>query len=364
MNVSTKLAVLIISGLCSVSSSVAAQATEDSKQQLLESMSVKLQSGISAFEAGEWKSAVKGFKEVLAEEPKNNTALFYLARTYFELQELDDAEEVFEEALEQQPNSAEEHYWFARVNASQAMDASIFTAAGYANDSLDHFKLSVKVKPDFLAGHIGLFNYYLGAPSIVGGSKDKAAEVLEQIKPLSLSDYHVLKLNLLRANEQFEESLKFAESLLSSMQTLDSKSGFYAVLELQRQKQYEAAATAFESLSQRYAKDKNDRYSLMALYQLGRTSVLASSMVQQGISAFESYLSHIELIEPEPAGPSPEMGKPNLPEAYWAQLRLAQLKAVNTEKEAANKIIKSLSAAKIDNDYFQDELAQAKKLLR
>lgn len=112
----------------------------------------------------------------------------------------------------------------------------------------------------------------------------------------------------------------------------------------QQNKNYQVA---FEELSEAMSRNAETDVSVLAkcnaLYQLGRTSVLAESNIDAGISALKKFIDKapdLDDLAPKP----------------WAEFRLANLMSLNSQKLEAKTIY--LRVAKTDNK----ELAkQAKK---
>ena len=112
----------------------------------------------------------------------------------------------------------------------------------------------------------------------------------------------------------------------------------------QQNKNYQVA---FEELSEAISRNAETDVSVLAkcnaLYQLGRTSVLAESNIDAGISALKKFIDKapdLDDLAPKP----------------WAEFRLANLMSLNSQKLEAKTIY--LRVAKTDNK----ELAkQAKK---
>jgi tetratricopeptide (TPR) repeat protein len=112
----------------------------------------------------------------------------------------------------------------------------------------------------------------------------------------------------------------------------------------QQNKNYQVAS---EELSEAISRNAETDVSVLAkcnaLYQLGRTSVLAESNIDAGISALKKFIDKapdLDDLAPKP----------------WAEFRLANLMSLNSQKLEAKTIY--LRVAKTDNK----ELAkQAKK---
>jgi tetratricopeptide (TPR) repeat protein len=87
----------------------------------------------------------------------------------------------FEKASRAEPNSAWYHFWLGRVYGTQTQGASLFRQPGLARRTRAHLEKAVALDPDLIEGRDGLIQYYLLAPAIAGGSKEKAKEEADEI---------------------------------------------------------------------------------------------------------------------------------------------------------------------------------------
>ncbi|MGB0893224.1 MAG: hypothetical protein ACPGUD_02360 [Parashewanella sp.] len=114
----------------------------------------------------------------------------YKVQSLLELKEFDSATEFVEQRIaitKTPPQQSLNYNMLGNIKAMQAMDASIFTAASYAGDSLDAYKKAYELNPTTKLSNQSLIGFYVGAPSIVGGDTDKALELAlkyEKLDPL------------------------------------------------------------------------------------------------------------------------------------------------------------------------------------
>lgn len=219
----------------------------------------------------------------------------------FERGKIDAAEEQVERWVESEQDNAEAWYWQGIVFAHQASH-SFFSAYHYALGSLEGFERAVQLDPNNPKYIKGLLEYYKSAPAIVGGGEDKAWELIE-------------------------EKLKTAEAIADD---LFIEAGLLA----QQQQQFE--------LSQRYFKQAANSEKrvirLLALYQLGRTSVFSGRDLALGIGALKNYMQAW----------LPSDQKLNLPESHWARWRISQLYDLMGVPDKAADYRKNLSAVEDD----------------
>src|SRR5687768_5438314 len=92
----------------------------------------------------------------------------------------DKADDEFEKAVKLEDGNAVYHFWLGRAVGDQAQDANPLRQPGLARRTKAEFERAAALAPDYIEAREGLLEYYLAAPGILGGSKDKArAEAAE-----------------------------------------------------------------------------------------------------------------------------------------------------------------------------------------
>lgn len=145
------------------------------------------------------------------------------------------ANDAFEKALALTPRSSELHRLLGTVYGRRAETGSVFTAPGNAKKAQQYFEQAVTLDPNNREAVADLFEYYLEAPSILGGGIDKA------------------------------------ENLAKRIVTLDRPAGYHALAQLERkQRRYDAAERQLRSAA------------ALAPHQVGRLIDLAKFLSDRG----------------------------------------------------------------------------------
>ncbi|PCI72353.1 MAG: hypothetical protein COB38_04325 [Gammaproteobacteria bacterium] len=295
-------------------------------------------------------------KELFEKDNDSAVSKLYLGRLEIKDGNFDEAEELIKEALDMKPNDSNYHYWFASISGIQAGNASIFSAPGYASDSKEHFIKAVELDPNNVQALSGLISFYIQAPSIVGGSIDKARELTIQLTELDKKEGLLAHISLHRSENETDKELAKAEELASAFPN-SSEALLKAGFSYQGAKRYENAYQYFTKASSIKESDldatlnkkekKSEKISsTSALYQIGRNAVLGGIKIDEGIIALESYLE----LTPFKSQPSHN----------WAKLRLAALYLRNGNKVKAKAL--ALVAKSDKSDGGPSKLA--KRLLR
>jgi tetratricopeptide (TPR) repeat protein len=109
-----------------------------------------------------------------------------LCRAYFMLEEWDRGISACERARNLNPQSGLYYLWLGRIYGEKADRAGFFSAAGLAKKVRLAFERAVELNPQNWEARADLAEFYVGAPGIAGGGREKAqaqANVIAPIKP-------------------------------------------------------------------------------------------------------------------------------------------------------------------------------------
>jgi len=152
--------------------SLPAQAAADSSKDLLA--------------AGRVDDAIQTLKQQISHSPTDAEANNLLCRAYFMLEEWDHGISACERAVNLAPRNSLYHLWLGRTYGEKADRAGFMSAAGLAKKVRGEFERAVDLDPKSWEARTDLAEFYLEAPGIVGGGKDKAraqADVLASLNP-------------------------------------------------------------------------------------------------------------------------------------------------------------------------------------
>lgn len=135
---------------------------------------VDLDTGIRFFKLKQYEKSRDVLENVLEKQSDNPTAHYYLGRTYFNLDDYAKAVVHFKKAVKLQPARANYHFWLGRGYGAEATHAGAFKQALLAPKVKKAFERAVEIDPGHVQARIGLANFYLRAPRIMGGNIDQA----------------------------------------------------------------------------------------------------------------------------------------------------------------------------------------------
>ncbi len=105
-----------------------------------------------------------------------------LCRAYYAVQDYDNAIRNGERAVQMNGNVARYYLWLGRAYGSKAENAGPFAAFSLARKTVAAFEKSLSLDPGDWRTRRDLAEYYIEAPGIVGGGKDKARRLADDVQ--------------------------------------------------------------------------------------------------------------------------------------------------------------------------------------
>lgn len=218
-----------------------------------------LDAAIELFHTRKYPDARAALEKLVAAEPANAAALYYLGRT-LELRGdadgLPDAIKQYEKALALEPNNAT---YLARFGGASLQLAGRTNSIMAARRGRDAMEKALTINPDDLDAREGLMQFYQRAPWPLGSSA-KAAEQLEQIRRRDPARATVLSVLQKTADQDYAGAFKLCDDALAQSPS-----------------------------------DYN------AHYQYGRTAAISGENLVRGLASLRKCLT---LEPPSPASPS------------------------------------------------------------
>lgn len=135
--------------------------------------------------SGHVDELIETLQRNLATDPPIAQSYNLLCRAYFSLEEWDRGITACERAVNLDPENGLYHLWLGRIYGERADRAGFLKAAGMAKKVRSSFERAVELNPKNWEARTDLAEFYLEAPGIVGGGKDKARAQAEAIQPLN-----------------------------------------------------------------------------------------------------------------------------------------------------------------------------------
>jgi len=152
--------------------------------------------------------------KILQAIPEKDSAVYELVgRNYYMQAEYKKATEALEKAWAADPSSSEIALWAGRAFGRRAETSSVLTAPGYASKARQFFERAAQLSPDNLEALTDLFEYYLEAPSFLGGGVEKAAATSARIARIDAAEGYWTQAKLAEKHKEYhgaEEQLRRA----------------------------------------------------------------------------------------------------------------------------------------------------------
>lgn len=292
------------------------------------------------WQAKDYQAAKQLLVDKVNPKTKDAQLLALWGETEARLNNTDLAEELLKKAVKYDANNAEYQHWYATASCNKATTASMFSALGYAKRCKKAYEAALRLAPEHPRSYIALGSYLAQAPSIAGGDKDAALALANQLKTIDTLQGLLLEIKIIDFADasEFEQFLEQAAELKSRPEPY-----FYRAQQLAAKQDYTAAISLFEQAIQQPAvDDAAAQLILESRYQLARNAILGKIKIPEAITMLLQFIA--ESTEQERIG--------------WSQFRLAQLYALNGDKDLAQTIVKALTSS-TEDEKLKQQLAEA-----
>ncbi len=134
--------------------------------------------------SGHVDEAVQVLEQQVRQAPNDAASHNLLCRAYFVMEDWDRGISSCERARDLDPQNSLYYLWLGRVYGEKADRANFLSAAGLAKKVRSAFERAVELSPTSWEARADLGEFYVDAPGIVGGGKDKALEQANALMPL------------------------------------------------------------------------------------------------------------------------------------------------------------------------------------
>src|SRR5271154_3965361 len=161
------------------------------------------------FQQGRVNEATASLHEVLATQPGDAIAHQLLCRIYYAQEMGDSAIHECELAVADAPASSDNQMWLGRAYGFKASHANPIAALSLPIKVRTAFERAVQLDPENIHAMNDLGEFYVAAPSLIGGGLDKAQTLAAKMQPHFPAQAH--RLLALIAEKKKENALAEAE---------------------------------------------------------------------------------------------------------------------------------------------------------
>jgi len=154
--------------------------------------------------AGRVDDALKALDLRLKKSPNDAEAYNLLARSYFSMQKWDRAIVAAEKAVSLAPNNSQYHMWLGRAYGEKADHSSFVTAAKLTKEIRQEFERAVELDATNVNARSDLAEFYIEAPSFMGGGKNKALREVNAMAQRDVASAHWLQARIAEKDHQLD----------------------------------------------------------------------------------------------------------------------------------------------------------------
>ncbi|NUN70495.1 MAG: tetratricopeptide repeat protein [Bacteroidetes bacterium] len=174
--------------------------------------------GIRLLNAKKYAEARAYFEQAVQRNGKDAESHYFLAMTLMIEQQLDEAEESVDEAIDINDGVSKYHLLRGQILGQQAMTANVLSQGLLAPKIKNAFQRASELDPSNVDARLALYNYYVMAPGFMGGSTDKAfdqANAIVKLEPLRgylllANYYNRVKKDTAEAERQIKKAIAAA----------------------------------------------------------------------------------------------------------------------------------------------------------
>jgi len=140
--------------------------------------------------------AIADLRSHLRSQPNDAQAYHLLGRAYYSLQQWDKAIAAAQKAVALDPENSDYHLWLGRSYGEKAEHSSWLSAISLARKVRSEFETAVQLNSRNVAAQSDLAEFYMEAPSFLGGGKDKARAQAQRLASMDPASAHWVKASL------------------------------------------------------------------------------------------------------------------------------------------------------------------------
>jgi tetratricopeptide (TPR) repeat protein len=153
--------------------------------------------------AGRADDAITTLHSKINSSPNDAEAYNLLCRAYFSMGDWDRGISACEKAVALKPSNSRFHMWLGRIYGEKADGSNFFSAASLAGKVRTEFETAVRLDSNNVEARSDLGEFYLEAPGIVGGGRDKAEAQVQALSALDPAKADYLKGRLAEKKKDF-----------------------------------------------------------------------------------------------------------------------------------------------------------------
>jgi tetratricopeptide (TPR) repeat protein len=229
-------------------------------------------------------SALAAAEALVKAEPKNGDAWVALTQARVYAKRYEKAVEAGQKATALSPNNAQAHLWLGNALGSRIGEVGMLSKMTMAPDLRDAFEAAVKLDPSLVEARTALIEFYLQAPSAMGGGVDKAkaqaAAIAKYDKARSLNAQTRIAMH----EKNWAQAIKYGEAAYA-LKPSDARLRIQLIVLYQDAKRWPDSYAAIKKWIAEEPSSNN------AQYQLGRLAAVSGQYLAEGEAGLRKFLT-------------------------------------------------------------------------
>jgi tetratricopeptide (TPR) repeat protein len=228
-------------------------------------------------------------------------------RAALDRRDSDQAITQFERIVAQKPNSGEAHYYLGMAYAQKGETANMFSQMSLAKKAKDEWARAVELDPTLFNARLHLIEIYASAPSMAGGSEERALELASEAKKRDAFNGHRAYARIYTIQKKYDVATKEMREAVRE-QPKSAKAHYFLGGALLNQQDWKASQQEYETAL------SLDAAYMPTYFRIGHLAARSESNYARGEEALRKYVGY------KPAEDEPRVG------AAWYWLGMIQEK--------------------------------------
>jgi tetratricopeptide (TPR) repeat protein len=139
-----------------------------------------------------------------------------IGQNHYMLGDYKKASDILERAATANPTSSECAMWLGRAFGRRAETSNPLMAPGYASKARQWLEKAVELDPNNRDATGDLFDYYMEAPSFLGGGESKAQELADRVAQRDPAEGHYYQAQISDKHRQYGDAEKHLRAAVAS----------------------------------------------------------------------------------------------------------------------------------------------------
>jgi tetratricopeptide (TPR) repeat protein len=293
--------------------------------------------GLELFKQNKYKEAKAIFEKIEEDSQDYYNAMGYLGGIAFFDGDNERAEELLENVLDEVKSNSDFYYWYGSAVGLRISNANMMTKAMNASKVKDSYEKAAKLDKNHLDSRFGLIEYYLQAPSMMGGSVENALQMANEINEINKIRGFFAKA---RVYDYQKDEVNTEKTYLQLIDSTPDVHDYHInlILFYQKYKRWEDAFKAIDNVLTKFPTAKEYHYQII------KTCSISNTKLEKADNAFKEYLTY------QPAKEEPSHA--------WAYYRMGLI--YELKKDIANAKTHYQKAVELDKDHKEAKEALKK----